>query len=355
MVSKLRWIPFRDINLNDCFFDSLKNDYPGFDSWFKRKADGGIQALTLINNGRIHAFLALKRECEAIELVGKTLPEIQRLKISTLKLDEEIGGQRLGEGLVGVALWYWQRTRFEEVYVTIYEKQEKLIGLLNHFGFSMVGQKHNGEKVLVKSRNKIDYSSAYTAFPFLSPGAQKGGIIPINDEFHDRLFPYSDSAYKKNFVEENTAGNGITKVYIGTPYSATHYSEGEVVAIYRKYTGEGSKGRRSCVTSFCTITKVTVVKNNGRSLVPYSQYLSEAGNKTVFDRNELAQLYQNRNVIMIEMVYNGFFGEKGNIPYIALSQSGLFEKHPYEIDYSMDEMKRIIELGGADVDNIIIN
>ena len=29
---------FNEIDLNDCFFDSLKEDYPGFDTWYNKKA-----------------------------------------------------------------------------------------------------------------------------------------------------------------------------------------------------------------------------------------------------------------------------------------------------------------------------
>ena len=34
---------------------------------------------------------------------------------------------------------------------------------------------------------------------------------------------------------------------------------------------------------------------------------------------------------------------------------GLFESHPYDIDYSMNEMIEILKLGGKDVGNIIID
>ena len=38
------------------------------------------------------------------------------------------------------------------------------------------------------------------------------------------------------------------------------------------------------------------------------QYLREAGNKTVFTQKELLTIYRNnKNVVMIEMLYNGFF------------------------------------------------
>lgn len=28
---------FNEIDLNDCFFDSLKEDYPGFDTWYNKR------------------------------------------------------------------------------------------------------------------------------------------------------------------------------------------------------------------------------------------------------------------------------------------------------------------------------
>lgn len=353
MISDLSWMPFKNISLDDPFFGSLKDDYPGFDVWFKKKSLNGAKALVLVEEERIHAFLALKDENEEIVLTGKILPAIARLKISTLKIDEKVGGQRLGEGLIGVALWHWQKIGAEEIYVTIFEKQEKLIGLLKRFGFVCQGYKVNGELVFLKSRKNLDYSDAYKAFPFLSPNAPKAGIIPIKDGFHDRLFPYSESYYASE-IEGTTAGNGITKVYIGTPYTATHYTEGEIVGIYRIYDG-ANKGSRSAITSFCTITKITFVKRNGRCLMTLDEYLANAGNKTVFSKDELSGIYRSSNVVMIEMVYNGFFDKGHNITYWQLKNKGLFESHPYNIDYSMNEMIEILKLGGKDVGNIIID
>lgn len=355
MLNKMVWKPFSDIALNDAFFDSLKNDYPGFSDWYIEKANEGRKALVMSDDIGIRAFLALKKEDETIQLSDNTLPKAPRLKISTLKIDDSIGKKRIGEGIVGVALWYWQACKTDEIYVTIFPKQEKLIGLLNRFGFIEYGRKKNGELVLGKSRKNIDYSNAYTSFPFLSPHTQKAGILPINDYFHDRLFPYSESNYSQREVEEVTAGNGITKVYIGSPYTVTHYSEGDIVGIYRKYTGEGSKGNRSAITSFCTITKVTVVKQNSRVLMPLDQYLFEAGNKTVFSKNELRDIYNNSNVVMIEMTYNGFFSKGHNVTYWDLKNRGLFEDYPYKITYSLNQMKQILELGGKDVKNIIVD
>lgn len=358
MLDKLTWKPFSEVNLTDDFFDSLRLDYDNekFDNWFMGKAKKGERALTLIENDRVYAFLYLKLEDEPIQLVERTLPAKPRLKIGTLKLDDSISQQRLGEGVIGVALWKWQESKRDTIYVTAFEKQKRLIGLLLKFGFENIGTKENGEIVLARSRKKIDYSSAYSSFPFLSPYTNKGGIIPINDAFHDRLFPYSETYYRSHEIEEVTAGNGVTKVYIGCPYTITHYAVGDVVGIYRKYTGEESKGNRSAITSFCTITKITTVKDNGKIMIGEGEYLRQAGNKTVFTQNELLTIYRyNKNVVMIEMLYNGFFAKGRNVTYWQLKNNGLFNDHPYNICYSIDQIRKILELGGSDVKNIIIN
>lgn len=355
MLDKMAWKPFSDIDLNDVFFDSLKLDYPDFSDWFVRKSNEGRKAIIMEDEKGVHAFLALKREEENISLTDKVLPKIKRLKISTLKIDDAVGKQRLGEGIVGVALWYWQTSKTDEVYVTSFPKQEKLIGLLKRFGFVEYGTNENGEIVLVKNRNNINYSNAYLSFPFLSPFAKKAGILPINDYFHDRLFPYSESSLTSLDIEEVTAGNGITKVYLGSPYTTTHYSEGDIVGIYRKYTGDGPKGNKSAITSFCTITKVTIVKQRGCVRIPLEQYLKDTGNKTVFSESELREIYKKDNVVMLEMTYNGFFDKGCNVSYWSLKNEGLFEDYPYKIVYTIDQMKQILKMGGKDVENIIID
>lgn len=36
-MNNINYKKFSEINLNDSFFDSLRQDYDGFDKWFKRK------------------------------------------------------------------------------------------------------------------------------------------------------------------------------------------------------------------------------------------------------------------------------------------------------------------------------
>jgi len=304
----------------------------------------------------IGAFLYLKEENEPIELVHKNLPTCKRLKIGTLRLSERQRGIRLGEGAIGVALWKWQEKRVDEIYVTVFEKHIELIRLFERFGFSCAGRNPRGECVYIKNRNSIDYTTPYTAFPFIRPDFSKAGVLPIFESYHDGLFPYSELMGNNKEIEEITAGNGITKVYIGTPWTATHYEIGEPVGIYRIFEGETGKTYKSVITSFATITKITDIKRANREIVSLDDYLQQAGNKTAFTKAELEDIFlNNSNVLMIELVYNGFFGKGHNVNHKTLKDNGLFPAHPYKINYEKSEFIKILEMGDINVHNIIIN
>ena len=161
----------------------------------------------------------------------------------------------------------------------------------------------------------------------------------------------------KKQIEEITAGNGITKIYIGTPYTPMHYEIGEPVGIYRNYEGSSGATYKSVITSYATITKIVSIKKNYSYLYTLNDYLKMVGNKSVFSVDELTSIYYSKgsNVEMIEMVYNGFFGKGHNINHKDLSSYGLFPSHPYKIDYTREQFIRILEMGDADVQNIIID
>lgn len=356
MPGKFHWRKFSAVNLDDPFFDSLKLDYTEFPDWFAKKSASGENALVFYDEQGIGAFMYLKDETESIELTSSSLPPVPRLKIGTLRIAERFRGQRLGEGAVGISLWRWQEKQFQEIYVTLFEKHLTLVNLFRHFGFRCVGKNARGECVYLKSRGNIDYSDAYKSFPFIRPDFHKAGIIPIYDVFHDRLFPYSELRGHKREIEEETAGNGITKVYIGTPYTPLHYTVGEPVGIYRIHTGTGQKAYKSVMTSYCTVTSMSSIKEGGACRVSLADYIESAGNKTIYTRKELTDIYnRNNNIIMLQMVYNGYFGKGHNVTYKELKDSRLFPDHPYNIDYTKEEFMRILEMGDVNVQNVIIN
>ena len=355
MAGKFEWRKFSEVNLEDSFFDPLKTDYVEFPEWFKKKSDAGEYTLVFHDEQGVGAFVYLKKENETIELVDKTLPAIPRVKIGTLRLAERFRGMRLGEGALGVSLWKWRDDKAEEIYVTVFEKHAELINLFERFGFKCIGMNSRGEYVYLKSRKEIDYSDSYKAFPFLNPDFSEAGLIPIFEKFHDRLFPYSELKIKRREIEEETAGNGITKIYIGTPYTSMHYKAGEPVGIYRIFEGATGKTYKSAVTSYCTITKMDVIKNSGRATMNLNDFIKNAGNKTVFSPEELTIIYSQSNVVMLELVYNGFFGKGHNVIHKNLKEEGLFEAHPYNLNYTKEQFIKLLEMGDVDVQNVIID
>lgn len=226
MPGKFQWCKFSNCDLNDAFFNSLKEDYQEFPIWFSEKSKEGKEALAFEDEHGIGAFVYLKLENEAIELTDKILPAVPRIKIGTLRLAERFRGQRLGEGALGVALWRWQEEKCDEIYVTVFEKHEVLIGLFERFGFNCVGMNKRGERIYLKSRKNINYSDPYKSFPFINPMFEKAGIIPVEDRFHDTLFPYSELYRGVCEIEEVSAANGVTKVYVGAPSSTLHHKVG---------------------------------------------------------------------------------------------------------------------------------
>lgn len=356
MADILKWFRFDEIDLYDSFFDSLKNDYSEFSEWFLRKAKAGEKALMGKDANGITVFLYLKQENEDIVLLDRVIPAEPRLKIGTFKLSERMKGNRQGEGTLGIALWHWQSMNLNEVYVTVFPKHEILIMILERFGFSMVGYNERGECVYLKDRRKMNSSDPYKAFPFIKKGFGKAFVLPINDDYHDKLFPYSKMARNTLDVEEIAAGNGVSKVYIGFPSGKLSYEEGKPIFVFRKHTGNLQKTFTSCITSFCTIRKVSWVKIGGVKKISYDDFRVLIGNKAVFSDSDFYDMYQNKqNIVIVELVYNGYFGSGFNVTHHWLQERGLFDGHPYSIEYSEKEFAVIMEEASVNVQNVIID
>ena len=363
---KYRRVKFEDIDLNDPLFDSLKRDYPsteqktGFVEWFRIKAEEGRYALVLEDNNSLGAFVSIKEENEPLELTERILPKRSRLKICTFCLAERYRGQRIGEGSMGIVLWKWQRSKLREVYVTVFPKQKLLITLPTRLGFEHVGDNSNGECVYLRSRERIDYSDPYKSFPFIRPNFSCAGYVLVEDGYHDTLFPYSELKNTRRESLLKYVSNGLTKCYVGAQWSPPPYQVGDPVLIYRKYTGTGLKRYRSCLTTYCVVTDIIWVKKNGRFYMTLDDLWSKISNKTVFDRDDIVRRYStDNNVIVITLLYHGFFGIGNNITMDWLDKNGLWSdksvRYPSMRKLSRDEFTRILQEGQVNVDNVIID
>lgn len=359
MLSRFCLTPLSEINQNDMFFDSLKADYPGFEQWFYRKVKNNENAFTYIDKIGIAAFLLLKNdETEEIILQEGRLPLKSRMKICTFKVDERIQGVRLGEGAIGLALWTWQKRNIsDEIYLTVFEKQKELINLIQHFGFSLRGHLKNGECLFSKIKSKLAYTTPYACFPYISGNTNKAGLLPIESGYHDTLFPYSELYGTKQEYETIAASNGISKVFIGTPWNMPNYKKNELLFIYR-ISEKMPKKFHSVVTSVCTISKIHKVKEDYRYSMSKEEYLQIIGNKSVFTEKQLSELYfssKKKNIIVLELVYNLAFGSGNNITMNAMKEAGYWSDcHPYNFEYDMNAIANIFSMAKQNIQEFII-
>lgn len=365
MTGKFERKRFSDINLDDPFFDSLKADYPGtpnstgFIEWFHRKAAEGKKALVFEDDQGVGAFINLKPgEIEELQLDnGTILPREDRLKITTIKIDERYRHQRIGEGAIGLTLWHWRDLGAKAIYVTVFDKHESLIFLLEKYGFKWVGNNLNGERVYIKDRRHIDFSDPCKAFPFISNQVERAGCLAIDMDYHDTMFAFSDLANTLQERVDISVANGLKKVYLGSPRSLG-FQVGDPLFIYRKYTGtEGKPGYKSCITSYCVVTRIETVKVGSRARMNYEQFRHLVGNKSVYDEAQLQTQYDTfPNLTLIEVVYYGYFGAGNNVNWAWLKENGCWlDTHPMNFRYSREQLEKILREGNIDVPNVIID
>lgn len=366
MPGKFELKKFNNLDINDPFFDSLKKDYPGnvestgFIEWFEKKSKHEDKALVYSDDMGIAAFIVLKEEFEAVELRNSALPAKHRLKISTFKISDRISGKRIGEGAVGLILWKWQKSQCDEIYATSFDKHGTLITLLERFSFEIVDFNKNGEAVLLKTKKNIDYSCAHSSFPFIKRELDYAGYLIVEDHFHDKVFAYSKLKNHKQLEDEvkQNVSNGLTKIYVGN-LSSTNYYIGEPILIYRKYTGGQGARYRSCITSYCVVTNIIQIKRQGRYLKNFEDLIEYTKNKTVYKKKELLEKYnQDYNMVLIEMLYYGYFGAGNNVNMDWLDKNDCWvknENYPTQIKLSESQFEKVLKEGKIDVSNVIID
>lgn len=351
---EVKKVLFQDCDLNDLFFQSLRDDYLEFDKWFKKKIINNEEAYIIKNIGSIEGFLYLKRENEEILLKNKILPAKKRIKIGTLKTTETIQGRKYGEGFLGFALWEWATSNAEEIYITTFPKQESLINLLEGYGFTKYGEFPNHELLYMKNKNNLDYTDVKKGFSYISTNAT-GRILLLEAEYHDTLFPYSTLKGIDSEPRNIDIKNGLSKKYISNNLNYKNLRCGDFLIVYRKkgVSEAGKAGFKSAITGIASVVNVRVVNKIQEDFETFKENLK---NKVASNDDELFEKYSQKNILILDIVYNYYFGSGNNINYNTLKENGLWSNsYPANRVYNMEELKKIIQLGGNYVQNIIVN
>ncbi|MDY3372322.1 MAG: GNAT family N-acetyltransferase [Terrisporobacter othiniensis] len=300
MAEKFEYKQFKDININDDFFDSLKSDYSEFEDWFHRKSNDYAYIQT--NNEKIEGFLYLKVEDYPIEDV---VPEIicdKAVKIGTMKIKPH--GTRLGERFIKKSLDYAIKKDISHIYVTVFEKHEALIRLYEKYGFKLHGEKtsSNGtERVYVRNLDEICEEELLN-YPKIDINSDTY-LMSIYPEYHTRLFP--DSILNtENFdiVKDVSHTNSIEKIYICKMRDASVLKKGDNIIMYRTGDGQGPALFRAVATSICVVEDV----KRCREFATFDDYKYYCKNYSIFSDEELKGFYYDpkSNLITIKMSYN---------------------------------------------------
>ena len=342
---------FSELNLDDPFFDSLKDSYPEFEQWFKKKSDNNETAYVFTNeNGLILDFLYLKNEEEEMKDVIPILPSKKRLKVGTFKISPR--GSRRGERFMKKIMDRAIADDVDEIYVTIFPKTELeyLIKIFTDYGFEHIADKNHGERgveyVLVKNMRKI-HGDIFKDYPFVKCKGVEKRILSIKPNYHTLLFPdsilHNENPY--DLVKDISHTNSIHKIYICWMSDVNQLRKGDLLLIYRTSDGLGSANYRSVVTSVCTVNEVKTFSdfNNEDDFIRYTNQYS------IFSEDDLRKWFRYKNnFTVIKMLYNVAFTKKV-IRKILLDEVGMDSGMYWGFCPVTDEQyKYILELGGAD-------
>ncbi len=343
---------FKDINLEDVFFDSLRNDYAGFNDWFKKKANAGEFAFTTqYETGALQAFLYLKVENGPVQDVTPAITGNKVLKIGTFKINPHrtMLGQRFCKIIIDTALQHG----CDLIYVTIFPKIKSLLNLFAQFGFLNHGIKESLGEMVLKKYFIFNYKLLGNEnYPMVSLSGGRKYLLGIYPRWHTRLFPDSILTTESyNDIGDESQTNSISKVYLCAMQGIEKLRPCDLLIIYR--TSENGKYAKynSVATSLCRVIGL-------QHLDVYSSeddFIQKILPLSVFSREELERLYRNRRYpYIIWFTYNAAFQRKITRAEL-LDDCGLNPDDYYGfMELSEAQFSSIIKAGGVH-DRIIVN
>ena len=350
-IMDLQLHKFSEIDLTDTFFDSLRESYPEFDAWFRKKSDEGATAYTYYINGALADFLYLKVEDEVLLDVDPALPKKKRLKVGTFKVDNEsrhtTRGERFMKKIMDVAI----AEDVDEVYVTIYPTGSltKLIHMFEVFGFIHIAVKphegRNSEEVLVKDM-RIHVDDLVLDYPFIKKTGSNKYVLSIKPEYHTRLFPDSilNNEQKYDLIRDVSEPNSIYKIYICWMKGVNHLRRRDKLIIYRTNDHMGPAKYRSVCTSVCTVSEVKTYED----FADEEEFVKYTNRYSVFSEQELSGWYKTKkHFTVIKMLYNIAF-TKRVINKVMKEHVGLQPDYWGFFKLTEDQFDKLLELGEID-------
>lgn len=242
--------PCHTLDLKNHFFNSLRQDYDNqkFDEWFNEKCARGQRRCWNIRIGKSLCALCIYKE-ESSEIIDDQgfNPDCKMLKLCTFKVSPEYQGSKAGERLLYKAFQYATSHDIEFIYFTVKEgAQPHLEKLAEDFGFRKYGKEPRyknrvfGKYTLPQSENdysldKAEYNHLF--YPsYKSDGTVGKYIVPIKDEYHERLFPdvsdFRETLFGNDPSMYTSESNTIRKAYL-CKANINRIEKGDLLLFYR--------------------------------------------------------------------------------------------------------------------------
>ncbi len=276
-----------EIDHEDAFFDSLRDGYPEFDEWWLEKCVRQHRACWVVYDDDNLTGLVVRKD-EVADDTDAATPANKILKICTFKVAPEKRGVKLGELLLKQILWYAQINGYDLAYLTTYEDQTSLMGLLEFYGFRNAGKNSKGEVIYERgfSSDRLRRDADATAFElarsnypkFLLDPETRGFGIPIKEAYHDTLYPdLWRSRQHELFARASTRpGNTIRKVYLCRAPSRPD-PPGSILFFYK---GVSDEPPSQAITTLGILESVNLAKST-------NDLMLLAGGRSVYSEKEL--------------------------------------------------------------------
>lgn len=341
----VRKTTFENVDVNDPFFDGLKEDYSDFSGWFRRKRDEEVYITYDKNGHQILSFLYLKIEFEDEDYsdISPVFEKKKRLKIGTFKVTSN--GFRLGERFMKIVFDHALRNHVQEIYVTLYNKrieQHRLVNLLGIWGFRFWGKKGE-ELVYVRDFSpSFNLDAINCCYPYISINSNNY-LVPIYQRYHKETFPESNIIMNQNNpTEEKPHRNGITKVYITRDLNA-QLKHGDNMFFYR--TGGTDKG---------VLSTLGVVLEVKKHFINEALFISFCRKNAPQSNDKLTRMWNRKKEkpMAVKFLYNYSFPER--VPMTELIKQGIvLENNTNIIPISQEQVKHIFEITKSD-ESIIV-
>lgn len=295
---------FADIDINDSFFNTLKEDYPEFCEWYN--AHPTRDAYVQIIDNRIKGFLCVKTESrEECSDINPIINADRLLKISTFKIDAH--GTKKGEQFLKIITDIAVNEKVEACYVTIFDKHKSLIDLVKTFGFMKHGIKvKTGEGVYVKWFTRITHN-VYQDFPMVSMEGTRKYVLGIYPKYHSVMFPESILTNEnKNILTDISHTNSIRKVYVCSMQGVDRLEKGDVLVIYRTAEYGHSAEYSAVATSICVVDEI----KKQDEFADFEKFYEYVYAYSPLEENDLRYWYGRGGLVAIRMTYNTAFKKR---------------------------------------------